>query len=312
VLADVMMPSSTGTELCRRIKADPSFAAPPVILLTARTGTEAALEGYRAGADDFVSKPFHPRVLLARIRAQLRVRQLGMQLAGQARLVTAGSLAAGVAHEVRNPMNAILNACRILEAGGSTRVPDERLLEIIVDGIRRIEDVVSALDDHARPADGDLPSLCDVRVAVDSTLRLLGHRMGGVAAHRSYRTEGKVLAPARAFNQVLLNLLDNALRSGGANVWVDVDATEQEVSVVVSDDGPGVPDEIASHIFDPFFTTRRNGEGSGLGLFLARRMARDAGGDLRLEEREGGGARFVLTMPRMDRRRSSRPPVAAS
>ena len=114
----------------------------------------AALEGYDAGADDFVSKPFHTKVLQARIRAHLKMRGLSLQLADQARLASAGTLAAGLAHEVKNPLNAAVNAVRVLEKGGSSRVSNEKLMNIVIDALRRIDGVISALDAHARPADG--------------------------------------------------------------------------------------------------------------------------------------------------------------
>ena len=109
-----MMPGTTGTDLCRAIKQDPRLKSTPVIVLTALSATDNVLDAYSAGADDFVTKPFHSRVLLARINAQLRLRAVGLQLADQARLATAGTLAGGVAHEVRNPLNAVLNAARSL------------------------------------------------------------------------------------------------------------------------------------------------------------------------------------------------------
>ncbi len=85
-----------------------------MILLTAKVGSEATLEAYAHGADDFVAKPFHPRVLLARIRAQLNLRALALHLAQQEKLAVVGTMSAGILHEVRNPVNAILNASRAM------------------------------------------------------------------------------------------------------------------------------------------------------------------------------------------------------
>jgi signal transduction histidine kinase len=301
VLTDVMMPGTSGLDLCRAIKGDPSLRHIPVILLTARGESETALEGYESGADDFVSKPFHTKVLQARIRAHLKMRGLSLQLADQARLASAGTLAAGLAHEVKNPLNAAVNAARVLKTGGSTRVSNEKLITLIVDALERIDGIVSALDAHARPADGDDLAPCNVRKAVESTLDLLEHKLKkGVAVHQDYETTGDVFAPARAFNQVLLNLVDNSIRSGATNIWIELRQVDKQISVAVADDGPGVPPDVVHRIFDPFFTTRVEGEGTGLGLHLSRRIAQECGGELRYEPRPGGGARFVMEIPAME------------
>ncbi len=300
VLTDVMMPEISGLDLTRAIKEDPSLQHIPIILLTARGEDEAALEGYEAGADDFVSKPFHTKVLQARIRAHLKMRGLSLQLADQARLASAGTLAAGLAHEVKNPLNAAVNAAKVLEGGGSSRVPNERLMGVIIDALDRINGVISALDAHARPADGTDLAPCDVRQAVRSTLDLLEHKTKQIQIHEDYDVIGEIFAPARAFNQVLLNLVDNAIRSGAKTIWIELRQVDKLVSVAVSDDGPGVPPDVVHRIFDPFFTTRVEGEGTGLGLHLSRRIAQECGGELRYEPRPGGGARFVMEIPAME------------
>ncbi|KPK16058.1 MAG: hypothetical protein AMJ62_07195 [Myxococcales bacterium SG8_38] len=302
VLTDVMMPVVSGLDVTRAIKGDPSLRHIPVILLTARGESEAALEGYDAGADDFVSKPFHTKVLQARIGAHLKMRALSLQLADQARLASAGTLAAGLAHEVKNPLNAALNAVRVLEKGGSSRVSNERLMSVVIDALARIDAIISALDAHARPADGDDLAPCNIEKAVESTLNLLAHKLQDrVRIHQDYQTTGDVFAPARAFNQVLLNLIDNSIRSAAGNIWIEVRQTNDKISVAVSDDGPGVHPDVVHRIFDPFFTTRVEGEGTGLGLHLSRRIARECGGELRYEPRPGGGARFVMEIPAMEK-----------
>ena len=300
VLTDVMMPGTSGLDLCRAIKGDPSLRHIPVILLTARGENEAALDGYEAGADEFVSKPFHTAILQARIRAHLKMRGLSLQLADQARLASAGTLAAGLAHEVKNPLNAAMNAVKVLENGGSSRVSNEKLMGVVIDALARIDGIISALDAHTRPADGDDLAPCNIPKAIETTLNLLEHKLRDrVTVHQDYESSGDVFASARAFNQVLLNLVDNSIRSGAKNIWIELRQTDKLISVAVADDGPGVPHDMVHRIFDPFFTTRVEGEGTGLGLHLSRRIAQDCGGELRYEPRPGGGARFVMEIPAM-------------
>lgn len=297
VISDVMMPGRTGTELCRDIKSEPALKNIPVLLLTARVGSEATLEGFAHGADDFVAKPFHPRVLLARVRAQLRLRALGLQLAEREKLAVVGTLAAGILHEVRNPVNAILNAARVLATGKAEAQMADRLIAVISDGAQRIQGITSALETHARPAEVGGLTPCDVREGLDATLCLLEHRMKGVTVHREYATDAKAAAPPGPLNQVFLNLLDNALRAGAKTLWLGVVEQGQRLTVRIGDDGPGVPPTVAQRIFDPFFTTREAGSGIGLGLYLSRRIVEAHQGALWVEDRQGGGAEFVVELP---------------
>ncbi|MEZ4226388.1 MAG: ATP-binding protein [Polyangiaceae bacterium] len=301
VLTDVMMPEVSGTDLCRSIKADSALRTIPVIMLTARSGSDSTLEAYSAGADDFVTKPFHTRVLIARISAQLRLRAMGLQLANQARLTTAGSLAAGIAHEVKNPIGAVLNAAKLLARPESGKMPKERLLTVIQEGAARVVDIISALEDNVRPAEHDGVSTCSVDEGLESSLRLLAHKMDGIQVHRNYAAQRMVVASARQLNQVFLNLLDNAGRAGPANIWVRTeDCTTGGVTISVEDDGEGVPEDVAALLFEPFFTTRSGNGGTGLGLYLCQRIIDDAGGSLRYEPRPGGGARFVIELPALE------------
>ena len=137
--------------------------------------------------------------------------------------------------------------------------------------------------------------------AIESTLNLLDHKLRNrVTVHQSYGASGDVFASARAFNQVLLNLVDNSIRSNAKNIWIELrNRPSKTISVAVADDGPGVPPDVVHRIFDPFFTTRVEGEGTGLGLHLSRRIAQECGGELRYEPRPGGGARFVMEIPAM-------------
>ena len=297
VLSDVMMPGLSGTQLCKAIKADPVIAATPVILLTARGGTDAAIEGFASGADEFVEKPFHPRVLVARVQAQLRLRSLSLQVTASARLAAVGTLAAGVGHEVRNPVNAVLNGVRALQDRAGLEESDAQLLAVIAEGAQRINVISNALLTHVSPGDGGGVRPVDPRTGLDSTVRLLQHRLLDVQVHRDY-DDVQVVASAAELNQVFVNLIDNALRAPARNVWLSVKEVGERVEIAVADDGPGVPQEIASRLFDPFFTTRSPGEGTGLGLYLARQSLLRWGGDLRFITRPGGGTSFLVELPR--------------
>jgi signal transduction histidine kinase len=297
VLTDLMMPGTSGADLCRSIKQDSRLASTPVIVLTALSSTDNVLDAYSAGADDFVTKPFHSRVLLARISAQLRLRAVGLQLADQARLATAGMLAGGVAHEVKNPLNAILNAARMLPTMQGRPELEKKLFGVIVEGSQRIEAIINSLEEHVRPADGNELSPCDVRAGLESSLKLLEHRMSGIGVHRECTSSRRVLGSVRELNQVFLNLLDNAVRARPNNIWVSLSEDGPGVRVIIADDGAGIAPDVAPLIFEPFFTTRPVGEGTGLGLYLSRRIVDSCGGRLQFMPRQGGGAQFVLEFP---------------
>lgn len=292
-----MMPKKSGTELCQAIKNDPGFRSIPVILLTARVGSEATLEAYAHGADDFVAKPFHPRVLMARIRAQLNLRGLALRLAQQEKMAVVGTMSAGILHEVRNPVNAILNASRAMTSNQLNEETERQLLGVIGDAAVRIEEITSALDTHARPAESGETSACDLREGLEATLKLIRHRLEDVTIHRDFSTDRLAKAPAGPMNQVLLNLVDNSLRMGARNLWLGIEVEENNLIVTVGDDGPGVPKTDVDRIFDPFFTQRPTGDGTGLGLFLSRKMTEEAGGSLRVRNRSGGGALFIMVVP---------------
>jgi signal transduction histidine kinase len=96
---------------------------------------------------------------------------------------------------------------------------------------------------------------------------------------------------------VFLNLLDNAVRAGCGNIWIELEDTDGHVQLSIADDGPGVLPEVVELIFEPFFTTRAIGQGMGLGLYLSRRIVEGCGGTLEYRPRNAGGAEFLVGLP---------------
>jgi signal transduction histidine kinase len=303
VLADVMMPHLSGIELCQQVKNDTRTRTVPVILLTARSGIDETMEGFSHGADDYLVKPFSPRELLMRVAVQLKLRRLTAQVANAARLAAVGTLAAGVAHEIKNPLNAInTGAAALRRRSEITPVLQAEVLEMIEECVGRIAEITTALTEHARPADGEGVSLFDIKKGVETTLRLLADRLrnSGITVVRDYHCERLIVGRPRQLNQVFLNLLDNAVRASpsGSRIYLTLaDGAPGCVRLCVHDEGPGIPPENRERIFDPFFTTRPPGEGTGLGLYLSRQIIDAHGGSLQVESIVGQGTEFIVELP---------------
>ncbi len=298
IVSDVMMPEMTGTELCRKIKQHPTLAKTPFVLLTALTGTEAYMQAASAGADEFLTKPFHPRFLISRVTHHLRVQAMTAQLVAQSKIATASVLAAGLAHEVKNPLNAIINSARAIT--GSEPLPQEaidKLKRLILEGAERILDIVSALDNFVRPADGSSTNVCEIAEGIESVRRLHEPRLREVELQITVDGSPKIMASSTKLHQVISNLVDNAISVGASKIWINATTRDAKVHVVVADNGPGVPPQLRDKIFDPMFTTRPVGDGQGFGLSICSLIVREFGGTIAVSERQGGGAAFSLAFP---------------
>jgi len=303
IISDVMMPRLNGYELCRKLKADADTRMIPVLLLTAKK--ERALEGFEAGADDYLVKPFNSQELLARIDVHMRLRQLLRDRVHVEKLATLGALAAGLAHEVRNPAGAILAGLPKVRRSLSEVETPPRTLEMIdlaIDSAERITRLVDDLLQLGQP-DRDGARAWDLHEGLDAALRILSQRAERVELRRRFDFHGLVRCRPNALNQVFLNLLDNAVRAVEKGGIVDVHTRAEAggVSVLISDSGDGVPKELVSRIFEPFFTTRDTArgpnQGTGLGLHISQRVALEHGGRLELVDAKGWGACFKLWLP---------------
>lgn len=298
VLADMMMPRMDGAAMLREVRGDPKIAHTPVIVLTAAGGADWETAILASGADDYLSKPFSPKVLLARVRLQMRIRGLVAGLANQEKLAAIGTLTAGILHEVNNPAGCIVAMSTLIRP---ETAPAK--LQVAQDTIRssadRIVQLTAALRSHARPDEHDTAKPFNLKEGIESSMTLLAHAIHGrTDVSIECPPELEVFAPPASTNHVFLNLVENASKSGATEVVVSARAvTDDEIELTVQDNGPGVPYEQRERIFNPFFTTREVGEGTGLGLFLCRKTLLASGGSIVLARSEFG-ARFVLRLRR--------------
>jgi signal transduction histidine kinase len=302
LVSDVGMPGMDGLELTRRFRELPGNRLAPVVLLTAFANLNDRLQGFGAGALDYVIKPFEPAELMARVHSQLELRSLALRLHQSENLAALGTLSAGLAHEMRNPANAIVNAI-------------DPLSELLPAELRQEEHPVAQLVGVLRE--------CATQIAMLSR-QLLGFRRPGELEYQR-TTVADVIARAHALTsqlfknvelrealdykgpfdcaaplltQVLSNLLENGAHAAGSGGWVQLASRVdgERLVIEVSDSGAGVPVELRERIFEPFFTTKPPGSGTGLGLTMARQIVERHAGVLDVRE-AAVGTLFHIEVP---------------
>ena len=306
ILLDVLMPDMDGFQMLAEIKRDETLLRLPVVCLTAARDREQLLRAFDAGAVDYVTKPFLPEELLARVNAHIGLKLARDRLERVAR--ERQELVNLVAHDLKNPLGSVLFAVDILRNNGVAEHRIPRYLEAIhesaSDAVGYIRLYLEAQRAARDAADAE-PAAASVR----EVLQQLERRYALQFEDRGLRLQVEVPADARAaidplvLRQVVENLVSNALKyapesdleigcRGGAPGYMQL---------VAEDRGPGIPPGRQRELFRPFTRLHENpaadDASSGLGLSLARQIIADAGGQLWYEDREGGGARFILELP---------------
>jgi PAS domain S-box-containing protein len=242
-----------------------------------------------------------PALLLALIEDTAEERRMQQQLVQSGKLAAIGELAAGVAHEINNPLFAILGLTEFLLKEAEPESKALQRLELIQQTGLEIKEIVRALLDFAREnaEDRHVVPLEDVVLAtVDLVRRTNAHK--GVELVDSYDASGApVTASPNQLKQIFLNLIANARQAmpNGGTVKVDVRQDGEWVIATVGDDGPGIEAAVLERIFEPFFTTKRLTGGTGLGLSVSLGIAEAHGGSLTASSGSGGGAIFTLRLP---------------
>jgi two-component system, NtrC family, sensor kinase len=220
------------------------------------------------------------------------------QLVQSGKLVAIGELAAGVAHEINNPLFAILALSEFLLKELEPGSRQHERAELIHSTGLEIKEIVRGLLDFARESSDERSALSlddVVRQTVDLVRRTNMNK--GVQILETYEPV-QIDASGSQLKQLILNLLGNARHAllDGGEIHVTVRREGADALVIVTDDGPGIDASVRERIFEPFFTTRRHSGGTGLGLSIGLGIAQAHGGSLALVD-EGPGATFVLRLP---------------
>ncbi|MCF8127440.1 MAG: response regulator [Deltaproteobacteria bacterium] len=322
VVLDVKMPGMDGIETLHRIKEKhPDIE---VIFVTGHACAQDGVEGIKTGAFDYLCKPIELEHLFSKIRQafEKRIREkekrkeedfrakMEHQMIATERLASLGTLAAGVAHEINNPLAIIREAAgwmnSILEKDELDPMPRkgdfEKALGKIEAGVERARRITHQLLESVKQTDSTISEV--------NLKELLAET---VALHQKEATDKdlKIIQEMGAesdiiwtdpykLRQVLINIISNAVHAteSGGRITAKIEAFDDDVAIHITDTGPGIPREHLEKIFEPFFSTKPPGEGTGLGLFVSRSIINKLGGEMNVESRLGEGTRFCIKLPK--------------
>jgi len=322
VVLDVKMPGMNGIEVLNHIKE--KYPKTEVIFLTGHAATQDGVEGIKTGAFDYLSKPIEFEHLFGKINqayekiereeeksreAEFRKR-MEEQMVTTEKLASLGTLAAGVAHEINNPLAIINESAGWLklilnkeEMAGIPRKQDlEKALDKIEKGIDRARRITHQLLGFAKKDDPIFAEV-NLRELVDEAVHLVNREAANkdVEIMREMDPDKSIVwSDPYLLRQVFINLLTNGIYATGAGgtITIRLEAVDGEINLTVRDSGKGIPKENLKKIFEPFFTTKPPGEGTGLGLFVTRGIIEKLGGTIAVESRLGQGTSFTIKLPK--------------
>ncbi len=361
ILLDIMMPDMDGFEVLRRLRANEATQSIPVIFATALSDEGSEQRGFEMGAADYIHKPIRATIVKARVRAQLEAKaardmlfknnqrlkhkveggsqaleKAQMQLMQAEKMASLGQLAAGVAHEINNPIGfvgsnlgameaylhdafAIIDAYErgaaepaLAEAFAQARALQKSvdydylrqdsldLLKESRDGIDRVRKIVSDLKDYSHVSSAEW-QLADLHHGLDSTLNMVWSELKyHCTVTKDYGDIPKIRCLPSQLNQVFMNLIVNAAHAieGKGEITLRTEKLgDDSVRVSITDSGKGIPADDLARIFEPFYTTKPVGKGTGLGLSLAWGIVERHHGRIEVKSELGQGTTFMMTLP---------------
>jgi signal transduction histidine kinase len=231
-------------------------------------------------------------------RAEERMR-LKEQLSRAERLSAMGEMAAGISHEIRNPLGIIRSSAELLKKKVAKIDPSNALPDIIVEEASRLNNIITDFINYARPRHPKL-NPCRVDDVIEKTLTFLAAQIEehGYTIEKTCRNPlPEIMGDAPMLHQSFLNLFINAMQAmpDGGRIGVSLRAEGGQVRVEIEDAGPGIPADLSDKIWDPFFTTKD--KGTGLGLGIVKNIVEAHGGTIRIANREPQGARVTIDLP---------------
>jgi len=226
-----------------------------------------------------------------------------LQLVQSEKIASVGRMAAGVAHEINNPLSGILIFAELLKEGVEGFPQLGKDAQEIIDQTLRCKKIVAELLEFSRQSVGKVASF-DLSGLIEKSLNLLINQaiFQDIEVHTNMNPNmPEMIGDLGQIQQVLTNLVINAADAMKGRGRLDIDATfdpkRNQFAITITDDGPGIPEELRDKIFDIFFTTKPVGKGTGLGLSISQNIIRLHGGNILVDSPRGGGTRFIIELP---------------
>lgn len=227
-------------------------------------------------------------------------RQLQEELIRAEKLAGLGTLTAGIAHELNNPLFGVMGLAEIIRDNDDPE-NDRKHAADIVSHSRHMSSVIRNFAGYVRKGDTDELVPVDINQKLDDSFKMAGMGMvsNDIQLERHYDSIPPVMAKPDEIQQVFVNIIKNGIQAMGGKGLLRLSSAAENgmVTVSIHDFGPGIPKEYASRLFDPFFTTKAQGEGTGLGLTIVYKIVKKYGGNIHFDAEEKNGTKFVITFP---------------
>lgn len=351
ILMDINLPAIDGYETTQRLRSLPGFEGIPILAVTVNTLKGDRSRSLAAGCDGYIAKPIdvstfaeevkgylngrkeklppeeegrflreHNKKLVERLEQSVRALEESKKNSLHShKLANIGEMAAGLMHELKNPLSSISFMAEYLLESGENDTNRSKYLERIINNVSRITALSQGVSSFARVPD-EHKGCAEVGVAIEEVLTLAEHELRDHAVFvRCEIAPGlpPIWAAEGQFHHIFMNLVRNAVQALAkarkeeppenrrkSEITIRARGTENNaaVQIEIADNGTGVPDSIKHRLFEPFFTTKSHGEGTGLGLYIVMQVVRDLGGTISIGDSESGGALFTLRFPATHRR----------
>jgi signal transduction histidine kinase len=316
ILLDVLMEGMDGFEVCRILKSDPQTSYIPLMFLTALEEERDILQGFDLGAVDYVTKPFEPKVLKARVKTHLqlkhfnddlcrRLQEKEEMLLQQSKMAALGEMFENITHQWKQPLSIISLRCASLrmeyDLGEFKPEAMVETLDVIENSIQHMSQTINDFKNFIRSA--DQKEHFDLSHLIDSTTLFLNSKL-----HNREITITKAADPITLYTykndlvQVFMNLFNNAidaLENSPSERFIRISAhvEGQHVIIDICDNAGGIEEAILPVVFDKYVTTKGSHEGSGLGLYMSRQIIRNRPQGEIEAFNTAEGACFRITLP---------------
>ena len=316
IMTDIMMPEMDGLTLCRHLKNDPATANIPVLLITAKSGVDAVIEGLKEGADDYITKPFNIRELSARINAHLRSKRLQSTVNERdSRLAAIGEMTTSIVHDLRGPLTCILGYTQMAQTAFENKknIQDvDDYLETVIEQSKRLKQMLQEVMEftgrgHSQMQIKPMPFKEYLQKALQPLIPEKAANDLDLVFDLDLESGLSLSVDPSQMQRVFENLLFNAREALAgyfskktderAMVKVSAHCEKEHVVIMFCDNGPGIPEDRIESIFEPFVSGKTY-KSTGLGLATARNIVRAHGGDIKaIGKCDIGGAAFEIKLP---------------